>query len=183
MRQCPPFILTFSSPDIFNTELVDSNSYAHYVVRTPSTAHSGIRSSPIRLPSSPNTAKIRPTLQRWGFARNPTIVVRPKSSSSEAKIVASLQWHHWSDSIFSTRWQVVRLEKILPLKDEEDRPFIPNACVTLSHLGPANCAHFYTFSWQITRIPYNQRSMALASNFRRRLPGMCGTFAPFHTIT
>src|ERR1700735_148500 len=113
MPQCPAFILTSSSPDVFNTELVDNSSYAHYVVRTPDTRN-GTRLSPFSLTSRSDTVRVRPPFQWSGFARNPTIIVRPKSSSSEAKIVASLQWNHWSDSIFSTRWQAVRLEKVIP---------------------------------------------------------------------
>lgn len=117
MSQCPPFVLTFMNNDIFNTDLVDNNSYAHYVLRTP--ANNG----PSGRRATPENARSRPSLVRKTVTRNPTIIVRPKSSSSEAKIVASLQWHHWADSVFSTRWQVVRLDKMLPLVDSDDRSY------------------------------------------------------------
>ncbi|KAF8320071.1 hypothetical protein DL93DRAFT_2074401 [Clavulina sp. PMI_390] len=118
---CPPFLFTFLSEDIFNSDVVDANNCVHYVLRTP-TANGGTkppRSSPSR-PSISKPLVPRPSLARRS-ARNPTIIVRPKSSSSEAKIVASLQWHHWTDSIFTTRWDVVRLEKMLPLRSDSER--------------------------------------------------------------
>jgi len=169
MPQCPAFILTSSSPDVFNTELVDNNSYAHYVVRTLD-MHNGTRLSPSS-PSRANTVRLRPSLQCSSAARNPTIIVHPKSSSSEAKIVASLQWSHWPDSIFSTRWQAVRLEKVIPLKDSS---FTPNAYVTPDLKAPQLCTH--TSPGKATGIPNKQRRVALVLIFRAGSSGAWGIF-------
>lgn len=122
MQQCPPFTLTFANNDIFSTELRDNNGYVHYMTRTqaPPRKTFSPRSSTASVSSPPSSS--RPSLQRQHTpTRNPTIIVRPKSTSSEAKIVASLQWHHWSDSIFSTRWQVLKLDKVLPLPSFNDK--------------------------------------------------------------
>lgn len=126
-----PLMFTFSTHDIFNSSLIDSNDGVHYVMRTPTDRTSGIAArtgAPSRNPrtslapfpsSNGGTSDIsqgslgRRRSRAASILRNPTIIVRPKSTSSEAKIVASLQWHHWSDSMMlSRRGSITKLDKV-----------------------------------------------------------------------
>lgn len=128
-----PLMFTFSTNDVFNSSLIDSNDGVHYVVRTPADKTSaGVALGRGVTPSKTSSPKLAPFAppnstsndvaqglagrQRSRAAsilRNPTIIVRPKSASCEAKIVASLQWHHWSDSMMlSRRGSITKLDKV-----------------------------------------------------------------------